>query len=91
MGAALDDSANVPRPTASAFIWQNPKSTLRHPPQRPRQRASVVRALRIPILQARSGGWGTQRSGIKEESAGRGTAAELSATAARSTLHAERS
>ena len=32
--AGADGFANVPRPSASSLIWQNPKSTLRHLPQR---------------------------------------------------------
>jgi len=75
-GAAVDGSANVPRPSASALIL------LRHPPRRPRQRAPVVCAARAPTLFAGSGWWGAQRSGIKKEAAGRVTAAELSAPSA---------
>ena len=45
---------------------------------------------RIPTVLERSGWWGAQRSGIKEEAAGRGTAAELSAPPARSTRHTNR-
>ena len=41
-GAALYDSANVPRPSASSLI------SLRHPLHRPRQRASVVCAAQTP-------------------------------------------
>ena len=36
-GAGVSDSANVPRASRSSFIWQDPKSTLRHSPQHPRQ------------------------------------------------------
>ena len=81
-GAAVSASANVPRPSASSLIWQIPKSTLRHPLHRPLQRSSVVFAARTPTLLEGSGWWGAQRSGIKEETAARGTAAELSAPAA---------
>jgi hypothetical protein len=75
-GDTLDGSANVTRPSGSFFI------SLRHPTHHPRQAASVVCVFEIPALHPRSGWWGAQRSGIKEETEGRGTAAELSATAA---------
>ena len=88
-GAAVNGSANVPRPSASALIWQNPKSTLRHPMHRPRQRASVVCAARTPTQLEGSGWWGARRSGIKKEAEGRVTAAELSAPSARSSRHDE--
>ena len=72
-GGAAGGCANVLRPAASSFI------SLRHPLRRLRQAASVVCAERIPTLLEGSGRWGAQRSGIKEEAKGRGTAAALSA------------
>jgi len=90
-GDAAGSCANVPRPAASSSIWQNLKSILRYPLHRPRRRASVVCVFPVPTLRARSGCWGAQRSGIKEESEGRGTAAELSAPAARSSPRTQRS
>src|SRR5450759_2797639 len=72
-GAAVGSSANVLRPLASSFI------SLRHPLRRPRQPASVFCVGRTPTLLEESGWWGAQRSGIKEEAEGRGTAAKLSA------------
>ena len=80
----MDGSANVTRPTASFLIWQNPKSTLRHPMHRPRERAFVVCAALKPTLLEGYGRRGARRSGIKKEAEGRVTAAELSAPSARS-------
>jgi len=53
----VDGSANVLRPAASSLI------SLRDPLHRPRQRALMVCAGRIPPLFEGSGRWGTRRSG----------------------------
>ena len=70
-------SANVPRPSGSSLISLHPS------PQRHRPPAMWVRTHDYPMrstVLADSGRRSTQRSGIKEEPEGRGTAAELSAT-----------
>ena len=44
----MGDSANVLRPAASPFIWQNPKSTLHHPLHRPQRRELVFAVMPAP-------------------------------------------
>ena len=48
-GGAVGGYANVPRPLGSSFIWQNPKSTLRHPPHHHLQAAVLAGKGWIPV------------------------------------------
>ncbi len=68
--AAALCSANVPRPSASSLISLR---RARHRPD-PMSLEVVLPSNSHPVR--RLGAWGEWRSGIKEEAAGRGTAAE---------------